>query len=182
MLFNSFFATKIKLNKPHLFSHKQSTLHSIITRELLHQSGIPPPDRRAALLVARSLQNLLFFYEVEWGSRVLQDGVEDVYMFMDDEEVGSGGGGGGGSTSASSANVAGPSTSKDIASNEKGAGSSASVAPSATEGIESHSSPSPIERTELPTGIITFLTKCYAPICDGTGGCYAYDCPRRVGH
>lgn len=34
--------------------------------------------------VARSLQSQLFFYEVEWGGRVLQDGVEDVYMFLDD--------------------------------------------------------------------------------------------------
>lgn len=26
------------------------------------------------------------FYEVEWGERILQDGVEDVYMFLDDDE------------------------------------------------------------------------------------------------
>ncbi|KAL0562516.1 Rho guanine nucleotide exchange factor, partial [Marasmius crinis-equi] len=43
--------------------------------------------RRAALQVARSLQSQLFFYEVEWGGRVLQDGVEDVYMFLDDPEA-----------------------------------------------------------------------------------------------
>lgn len=133
-------------------------------------------------MVARSLQNLLFFYEVEWGSRVLQDGVEDVYMFMDDEDVGSGGGEK--SSSASRANGVGSRTSGDILSNETSAGPSDTAAPSTNErelGVDSsRTSSSPIERTELPTGIITFLTKCYAPICDGTGGCYAYDCPRRV--
>jgi hypothetical protein len=36
------------------------------------------------LQIARALQSQLFFYEVEWGSRVLGDSVEDVYMFLDD--------------------------------------------------------------------------------------------------
>lgn len=71
---------------------------------------------------------MLFFYEVEWGAQVLQDGVEDVYMFMDDQEGGS---------------------------------------------------DEPIERAELPTGIVTILTKCYSASCD-TAGCYAYGCPRKV--
>jgi RHO1 GDP-GTP exchange protein 1/2 len=47
------------------------------------------PDRRVALHVARSLQSQLFFYEVEWGGRVLQDNVEDVYMFLGEESEGS---------------------------------------------------------------------------------------------
>jgi hypothetical protein len=86
--------------------------------------------RRIALQVARSLQSQLFFYEVEWGGRVLQDGVEDVYMFMDDDEGGS---------------------------------------------------DAPSEREELPTGVITMLTKCYSSGCqDNPGLCYAYACPRRV--
>ena len=85
-------------------------------------------DRRAALLVARSLQSALFFSEVEWGGGILQDGVEDVYMFLDDLDGG-------------------------------------------TDGV--------IERTELPTGVATFLTKCYAPSCEGPG-CYCYSCPRKV--
>jgi hypothetical protein len=73
---------------------------------------------------------MLFFYEVEWGAQVLQDGVEDVYMFMDDQEG---------------------------------------------------ASDSPIERTELPTGVVTILTKCYSASCDNLGrGCYAYGCPRKV--
>lgn len=47
-------------------------------------------DRRTALQVARSLQNQLFFYEVEWGGQALNDGVEDVYMFLDDQGQGGG--------------------------------------------------------------------------------------------
>ena len=73
---------------------------------------------------------MLFFHEVEWGTRVLQDGVEDVYMFMDDPEG---------------------------------------------------ASDSPIEWTDLPTGVVTILTKCYSASCDYLGlGCYASTCPRKV--
>ena len=91
------------------------------------QLGGVPDDRRAALHVARSLQSQLFFYEVEWNSRTLQDGVEDVYMFMDDQEG------------------------DDV----------------------------PLERGELPTGIATYLTRCYSPDCGGAG-CYSHTCPRKV--
>ncbi|KIJ55471.1 hypothetical protein M422DRAFT_151724 [Sphaerobolus stellatus SS14] len=113
-----------------------STIQSQIQRELLVNMNISTTDRRTALQVARSLQSQLFFYEVEWGGRQLQDGVEDVYMFLDDSE------GGGTSTER-----------------ERGGGT---------------------EREELPTGVITMLTKCYSPSCqEGTGWCYAYSCPRR---
>lgn len=91
--------------------------------------GVSTNDRRAALQVARSLQSQLFFYEVEWGGRVLQDGVEDVYMFLDDQEGGN----------------------------------------------DTHP-----EREELPTGVITVLTKCYSASCTDEDPCYAYACPRRV--
>ncbi|KAG5637846.1 hypothetical protein H0H81_002983 [Sphagnurus paluster] len=63
-----------------------STIHTNISRELVENHGATPNDRRAALEIARSLQSQLMFYEVEWGSRVLQDGVEDVYMFIDEQE------------------------------------------------------------------------------------------------
>jgi hypothetical protein len=53
---------------------------------MLINLGVSTNDRRVALQVARSLQSQLFFYEVEWGGRVLSDGVEDVYMFLDDVE------------------------------------------------------------------------------------------------
>ncbi|PFH46667.1 hypothetical protein AMATHDRAFT_69289 [Amanita thiersii Skay4041] len=114
---------------PRAFTGKDivSTIQSIIQRELAINHGMSTNDRRAALHVARSLQSQLFFYEVEWGNRVLQDNVEDVYMFLDDQE--------------------GPSSAE-------------------------------MEREELPTGVITMLTKCYAPMCGDGGTCYAYTCPR----
>ena len=75
------------------------------------------------------MQSQLFFYEVEWGGKLLQDGVEDVYMFLDDQEGGS-----------------------DIR----------------------------IEQEELPTAVVTMLTKCYSVTCDDENPCYSYSCPRKV--
>ncbi|KAF8075178.1 CNH domain-containing protein [Lyophyllum atratum] len=73
---------------PRAFTGKDivSTIQSQISRELVVNHKGTPNDRRAALQVARSLQGQLMFYEVEWGSRILQDGVEEVYMFLDDDE------------------------------------------------------------------------------------------------
>lgn len=108
---------------------------------MLINLGVSTNDRRAALQVARSLQNQLFFYEVEWGGRDLSDSVEDVFMFLDDD-------GGAG--------------------DEQGGSTSMAVA----LGLD--------EMQELPTGVITILTKCYSPSCgEGTEGCYAYGCPKR---
>ena len=70
---------------------------------------------------------------MEWGGRVLQDGVEDVFMFLDDQEGGSEGNG-----------------------------------------------MSRVEREELPTGVMTLLTKCYSVTCDEENPCYSYACPRKV--
>lgn len=36
------------------------------------------------------------------------------------------------------------------------------------------------EREELPTSVVTFLTKCYVTTCGEGAPCYAYSCPRRV--
>ena len=107
----------------------QSTIQAQIQRELLINHGISTNDRRAAIEVSRSLQSQLFFYEVEWGGRALTDGVEDVYMFLDDQEGGS---------------------------------------------------DARIEMEELPTGVVTYMTKCYTPCCVDGHPCYAYSCPRRV--
>ncbi|KAF9441660.1 Dbl homology domain-containing protein [Macrolepiota fuliginosa MF-IS2] len=63
-----------------------STIHSQITRELRKNHGGASNDRRPALLVARSLQSQLFFYEVEWGYRVLRDDVSSAYMFLDEPQ------------------------------------------------------------------------------------------------
>ncbi|KAJ7089842.1 Dbl-like domain-containing protein [Mycena belliarum] len=115
---------------PRAFTGKDivSTIQAQIQRDLAINHGLSTNDRRAALQVARSLQSQLFFYEVEWGGRVLQDGVEDVYMFLDDQEGAS------------------------------------DAAP---------------EREELPTGVVTMLTKCYSPSCNDEMQCYSYVCPRR---
>lgn len=107
----------------------QSTIQSQIQRELLINHGVSTTDRRAALQVARSLQQQLFFYEVEWGQKLLQDGVEDVYMFLDDLD---------GNSEAQR------------------------------------------EREELPTAVITSLTRCYAATCSEDDPCYSFACPRRV--
>ncbi|TCD61525.1 hypothetical protein EIP91_008286 [Steccherinum ochraceum] len=115
---------------PRAFTGKDivSTIQSQIQREMLITHGISTNDRRAALQVARSLQSQLFFYEVEWGGRQLQDGVEDVYMFLDDLEG---------------------------------------------------ASDTRVEQEELPTAVVTLLTKCYSTCCDDETPCYSYACPRR---
>ncbi|KAF8990664.1 Dbl-like domain-containing protein [Cyathus striatus] len=124
--------THVKGNIPYprAFTGKDivSTIQSRIQRDLAINHGISTNDRRIALQVARSLQSQLFFYEVEWGGRVLQDGVEDVYMFLDDVE-----------------------------------GTSDAVP----------------EREELPTGVITVLTRCYSPSCTDESPCYCFACPRK---
>ncbi|KAH8833407.1 hypothetical protein DL96DRAFT_1677551 [Flagelloscypha sp. PMI_526] len=101
-----------------------SALHHLIQRELLVNHNVSTNNRRIALQIAHSLQSQLFFYEVEWGNKVLQDGVEDVYLFLDDIE------GGGG------------------------------------------------ELSELPSGVITMMTRCYSSTCVEGVNCYSYDCPR----
>ncbi|KAF9232409.1 CNH domain-containing protein [Melanogaster broomeanus] len=121
---------KSSIPYPRAFTGKDivSTIQSQIQRELLINHGVSTADRRAALQVARSLQSQLFFYEVEWGDKPLQDGVEDVYMFLDDLE-----------------------------------GNSEAVR----------------EREELPTAVITMLTKCYVSSCSEDDPCYSWACPRR---
>lgn len=118
---------------PRAFTGKDivSTIQTQIQRELAINHGVSTNDRRVALQVARSLQSQLFFYEVEWGGRVLQDGVEDVYMFLNDLEGGS------------------------------------ELVP---------------ELEELPTGVITMLTRCYSPSCGEGARCYSFSCPRKGNH
>ena len=41
-------------------------------------------------------------------------------------------------------------------------------------------SDSRMEQEELPTAIITMLTKCYSVTCDDENPCYLYSCPRKV--
>ncbi|KAG9075486.1 hypothetical protein FS749_012835, partial [Ceratobasidium sp. UAMH 11750] len=76
----------------HAFTGKDivSTIQATIQRQLAITFNMSTNDRRTALQVARSLQNQLFFYEVEWGGQALNDGVKDVYMFLDDQGQGGG--------------------------------------------------------------------------------------------
>jgi hypothetical protein len=123
-------ATHVKgsIPYPHAFTGKEivSTIQSQIQRELLTTMNISTNDRTIALAIARSLQSQLFFYEVEWSGKAVSDGVEDVFMFLDDQD--------------------------------------ATNLP---------------ERSELPTGVITFLTKCYVSSCLDETPCYSYACPKR---
>ncbi|KAJ3755039.1 CNH domain-containing protein [Lentinula raphanica] len=133
---------------PNAFTGKDvvSTIQGMIQRELAVGHGVSASDgeygkggrvRRLSLEVGREMQSQLWFCEVEWGGGVLEDGVEDVYMFLDDL-----GGGLGEGSSSSSLTSAG--------------------------GI-----------TELPTGIVTALTKCYSPDCVEGVRCYSPRCPRK---
>jgi len=56
-------------------------IQSQIQRELAINHNTLMGDRRVALRIARTLENQLFFVNVDWGMRELQDGVEDVYTF-----------------------------------------------------------------------------------------------------
>jgi hypothetical protein len=62
-----------------------SDVVSTILRVIPH---IYRTDRRYALQVARSLQENLFFFEVNYSGRVLQDNLDDVYIFGEEEGVG----------------------------------------------------------------------------------------------
>ena len=123
-----------------------STIQTYIQKEYQSNAGIPLADRKLALQVARSLQSQLFFYEVEWGGRKLTDGVEDVYMFLDEGDDNDGGG------NSDAAGIPG----------------------------ERRSDVGRMDREELPTGVITLLTRCYSPSCTEAMSCYSYSCPRRA--
>ncbi|KAG6808908.1 hypothetical protein H0H92_002394 [Tricholoma furcatifolium] len=117
--------TKGGIQYDHTFTGKDiiTTIHFEIHRELVLHHGLSINDRRAALHVAKSLQNQLFFSEVEWDeASKVQDNVEHVYTFVSDS----------------------------------------------------------IRREEdLPSGVMTILTRCYSPRCTEGVPCYSYTCPRR---
>jgi hypothetical protein len=54
-------------------------ISELLINEAMRQTTVP----RTASTVCSSI---CFSYEVECGGRVLQDGIEDVYMFLDDQE------------------------------------------------------------------------------------------------
>lgn len=78
--------TQIQVSSRIKASIPQTTIRVQIQREMFTNHRISTNDQRAAIEVARSLQSQLFFYEVEWGGGALNDGTDDVYMFLDDQE------------------------------------------------------------------------------------------------
>lgn len=109
--------------------HAKSTIQSLIQPYILAHHSSELHDRRAALQIAHSLQNQLFFYEVEWSDQLVVDRPGDVYLFLDENEV----------------------------------------TPDGQAGI-----------TDVPTSVVTYLSKCYSPSCAEGAVCYAHSCPRRV--
>ncbi|PWN29409.1 hypothetical protein BDZ90DRAFT_230285 [Jaminaea rosea] len=120
--------------------------------------------RQLVLGIARSLKSQLFFHEVDWGDSELQDGVDEVYLFLGD-------------TMAQSESA------------ERGPSGDFSFGQSNLDlSLSYDSSPRdhPVSSSgvdELPTGVIVQLTTCYSPSCGREGGipgtaCYSPSCPR----
>lgn len=161
-------------------------------------------SRRVALLVAKTLKKQLFFHEVDWGEGELNDGVEDVYMFLGDtlggdevsqrernnfnHQVNNNVGGGFGSPQNQR---------KSLKSNYNNNNNSDPFSDDWTSPLESNgpldlglilpsnhhnnTSNSASDLDELPTGVFTPLTNCYSPLCGKPNSpfeCYSSSCPR----
>ncbi|GAA5899116.1 uncharacterized protein JCM6883_005114 [Sporobolomyces salmoneus] len=159
-------------------SSSSASLSPLPSSSKLH-STVPDPRRKLALSIARTLQQSLWFHEVDFDDHVLKDlgGEEDggsnqVYTFLFLE---------GGSTSSrpgGGVNAYGSTSERDGDSAAGGAGGAGGE--------------------EIPTGVITSLTRCESLVCtkenaeggivvdpvDGSvsgvkGACYSFDCPNR---
>lgn len=125
--------------------------------------------RHLALELARSLKGQLFFNEVDWGTAELQDGVDEVYLFLQEVLAPRGS-----SSVPSSAGL--PS---DLSFGDSKLDLSLSYE---NDNIRDHPvSSSGIE--ELPTGVFVPLTTCYSPSCGRLDSppnarCYSPSCPR----
>jgi len=152
-------------------------------------------SRRVALLVAKTLKKQLFFHEVDWGEGELNDGVEDVYMFLGDtlgegDEISN-------RRNQNSFNSFEPSTSSSNSQRKSLKQTSDPFSDDWTSPLEasgpldlglllpSHSNNqnSASDLDELPTGIFTPLTSCYSPLCGKPNSplgteCYSSSCPR----
>jgi hypothetical protein len=123
-------------------------------------------ERRVALLVAKTLKSQLFFHEVDWGQNDLRDGVEEVYMFLEDSLAGSG-------------TPAARQDSDNAFERELALAHETGQKPASRAGQQ----PRADGMDELPTGVFTPLTACYSPLCgkpDAPRGseCYSLSCPR----
>lgn len=73
-----------------LTTSSQTTIQTLIQRELMLMYGITTNDRRLALHIARSMQAQLWFYDVEYTGRPLSDDVDDLYRFPGEQDESSG--------------------------------------------------------------------------------------------
>lgn len=147
--------------------------------------------RRVALLVAKSLKAQMFFHEVDWGDAELVDGVEQVYMFLQDSmSLQAQEGGAPSSALAPSANHGTLSSSprarpeslvKVLAFEETKLDLSFAFGPEAQSRRDHPVSSADFE--ELPTGVSVPLTTCYSPLCGRADpselyACYSPSCPK----
>ncbi|PWN22901.1 hypothetical protein BCV69DRAFT_280509 [Microstroma glucosiphilum] len=178
---------KGSISYPSSFTGKDiiSTLQSAIPRQLLlaaagiDESIEDEPEsqaqlRRVALSIAQSLNSQLFFHEVDWGAGVLQDGVEQVYSFLD---------------SSMAMNEEDEFPRRHMVRLPSGSvaetnGLNDQSYEYATEGEHMRNHPVlSSDMEELPTGVFVPLTGCYSPLCgrsDSPAGsnCYSPSCPR----
>ncbi|CAO1627553.1 unnamed protein product [Parajaminaea phylloscopi] len=140
--------------------------------------------RRLALDVARSLKAQLFFSEVDWGDTQLQDGVDEVYVFLDPAMNQAAGDGSGGDQFESMMGQDAINFSSVALDLSLSFGKRASVAQKRIHPVSSG------EVEELPTGVVVPYTSCYSPLCGqlksgsagtATPGCYSPSCPRSEG-
>ncbi|PWN53390.1 hypothetical protein IE53DRAFT_404637 [Violaceomyces palustris] len=175
--------TQIKgsIEYPHSFTGRDV----VSTLEFLIASGFPSlkdpgQHRKVALLLAKSLKSQLFFHEVDWSENELRDGVEEVYMFLEDSLSGNSGAGAVAVNQALQDDwTAGLRGSREL---------DLSFQLGLNGGDPSRSRPSPAKERhnndldELPTGIFTPLSNCYSPLCGKPGvpagsRCYSFSCP-----
>lgn len=162
--------TQVKgsVNYPHSFTGRDvvSTIESIIpnnkldwaSQGMISATHADTDNRQIALCIAKSLKKELFFHEVDWGSSELQDGVDEVYMFLEDsmgEHV---------------------QTANDF---------DVELSRASFGGNKLHKGQMTRanDLVDLPTGVFTPLTSCYSPLCGSPNAspntpCYSYGCPR----
>ncbi|PWN37942.1 uncharacterized protein FA14DRAFT_105054, partial [Meira miltonrushii] len=159
---------KGSVSYPHSFTGKDvvSTIEAIIPKEKLDWAAqgmisatyTATDDRQIALSIAKSLKKELFFHEVDWGSSELEDGVEEVYMFLEDsmgEHV------------------------------QKANDFDVELSRASFGGNQLHRGQMTRanDLVDLPTGVFTPLTSCYSALCRDPNAppnkaCYSYSCPR----
>lgn len=118
--------------------------------------------RLIALAAAQSLHTQLFIHEADWEMHPLTDGVSEVYMLSNDTAS---------ADKDGHPHVSVPGLSGPLFVPREP--SSVALTPSAA--VACASAPA----ADLPSGVLSPLTRCYSPLCALTAGpCYAPSCPR----